>query len=113
MQAVSNIKQSQRLLKLLGSDSTADFWRTHKVGGYKVSTEKSANSTPAWSVTALMGMLVSFEDEENGEAFPRIDCKGNYVYYEANSIAVEAFAASTLLIDNIIDALEWQRNELL
>ena len=111
MQAVSNIKQSQRLLKLLGSDSTADFWRTPKVGGYVISTEKAVNSTPAWSVTALMDMLDEHYDEENGTASPYINCEENSVYFEANGFLVEDFSQSTLLIDNIIDALEWQSKQ--
>lgn len=110
MQAVSNIKQSQRLLKLLGSDITADFWRTPKVGGYSVSTERAANSTPAWSVEALKNMLEEYNDEENGTAIPFINCEDNSVYFEANGFLVEDFAASTLLIDNLIDAIEWQIN---
>lgn len=112
MQSVSNIKQSQRLLKLLGSDRTADFWRTLKVGGYTtVSTEKKVNSTPAWSVTALMDMLDEHFDEENGTAIPLINPLENYVYFEANGFLVEEFSRSTLLIDNIIDALEWQSKQ--
>lgn len=109
MQAVSNIKQSERLLKLLGSDKTADFWRTTKIGGYVVSTEKTENSKPAWSVTALMDMLYEFWDEENGTAMPFINCEENTVYFEANGFLVEDFAESTLLIDNLIDAIEWQK----
>ena len=111
MQAVSNIKQSQRLLKLLGNDSTADFWRTPKVGGYTVSTEKAANSMPFWSVQALMDMLDEYWDEENGTALPFINCEDNSVYFEANGFLVEDFSQSTLLIDNIIDALEWQSKQ--
>lgn len=108
MQAVSNIKQSQRLLKLLRSDITADFWRTPKVGGYIVSTERKSNSTPCWSVEALMDMLDEYCDEENGTALPFINCEDNSVYFEANGFLVEDFSQSTLLIDNLTDALEWQ-----
>ena len=108
MQSVSNIKQSERLLCLLGNDSTADYWRTPTVGGYTVSTERKSNSKPCWSVQALMDMLYEFEDEENGTAMPFINCEENTVYFEANGFLVEDFAASTLLIDNLIDAIEWQ-----
>lgn len=111
MQAVSNIKQSQRLLKLLGNDSTADFWRTPKVGGYIISTERKSNSTPCWSVQALMDMLDEYWDEENGTASPYINCEENYVYFDANGFLVQEFSQSTLLIDNIIDALEWQSKQ--
>lgn len=108
MQAVTNIKQSNRLLSIIGSDRTADFWRTPKVGGYIISTEKNVNSTPAWSVTALMDMLDEHFDEENGTAIPYINPLENYVYFDANGFLVEEFSRSTLLIDNLIDAIEWQ-----
>ena len=107
MQAVSNIEQSKRLMSLLGSDRTADFWRTPTVGGYVVSTEKKSNSTPAWSVAALSDMLYEYDDEEYGSAIPFINTTEETVYFEANGFLVRDFADSSDVIDNLIDAIQW------
>lgn len=53
----TNIEQSRKLIEAGIDVSTADYYITPKVGGYVVSTEKSANSVPSWSVVALYAML--------------------------------------------------------
>ena len=52
--------QSEELMKLGLDEGTADLWVTPKVGGYVVSTERAANSTPAWSLGKLIEIVKDY-----------------------------------------------------
>ena len=53
----TDIAHGQLLIEKGLDAGTADAFITPKVGGYVVSTERSANSVPSWSVVALFGMI--------------------------------------------------------
>ena len=59
----TTIEQGQKLIALGVDPKTADLYITPKIGGYVISSEQSSNSKPAWSLTALVGLLPVIAEE--------------------------------------------------
>ena len=63
----TDIAQCQRLIAQGLDPKTADLYITPKIGGYVISTEQSANSKPAWSLSALVDLLPVLAEETVSE----------------------------------------------
>ena len=53
----TNIAQGQCLIDNGLHPYTADLYITPKIGGYVISSERSENSKPAWSLVSLMNQM--------------------------------------------------------
>jgi len=100
----TNKIQSDRLLKLGISEFMADVFITPTVGGYIYSTNRSTNSTVAFSTSKLMNIVQLSKYNRVKEV--TINIQTEIVWVNTDDSYSKIFTKQDL-IDNLIDCIEY------
>jgi len=102
-QSFTTREQEARLIELGIKPETADMNRIPKVGGYRITSEKSVNATPCWSLAGLLNILPrQIKDKDDCLVYDRFVC-GDVVDYRCIDYELwgDCFSDGTLF-ENII-----------